>query len=55
MSPEHDLDDTQKLRLPQELVSALNNRKEKPQADYHIESLRPSFLGRLVEKLLGSR
>ena len=55
MPPEHALTDTQKLELPQDLVNALNNPAHKPKTDYGIEALKPSFLGRLVEKLIGPK
>jgi hypothetical protein len=47
--------DTQKLELPHDLVAALNSRANKPSTDYGIESLKPSLLGRLMEKLIGPR
>ena len=48
--------DTQKLQLPPDLLTALNNGSQKPRTDYGIESLKPSFFGRLLEayRLLGS-
>ena len=45
--------DTQKLRIPQELANALGAHQHK--ADYGIEALKPSFFGRLIEKLLGPK
>jgi len=45
------LADTQKLQIPQDLVSALGTHK--PKTDYGIEALKPSFFGRLMEKLIG--
>lgn len=47
--------DTQKLELPQDLVSALNSGSHNPKTDYGIEALKPSLLGRLIEKLIGPR
>jgi len=49
------LEDTQKLVLPQDLVSALNSRAQKPKVDYGIEALKPSLFGRFVEKLIGPK
>ena len=49
------LADTQKLEIPTELMSALNNGAHKPKMDYGIEGLKPSFFGRLIEKLIGPR
>jgi hypothetical protein len=53
MHAEPGLADTQKLELPQDLVTALNGRAQKPRPDYSIEALKPSFVGRLMEKLIG--
>jgi hypothetical protein len=53
MHAEPALADTQKLELPQELLSALNGRARPSQADYGIETLKPSLWGRLIEKLIG--
>ena len=53
MHSEPGLADTQKLQIPQDLVSALGHHK--PKTDYGIEALKPSFFGRLVEKLIGPR
>ena len=44
---------TQQLQIPQDLVSALKGSQKG--TDYAIESLKPSFFGRLVEKLIGPR
>jgi hypothetical protein len=55
MPAEPALADTQKLQIPQELMSALNSPSHKPKTDYGIEALRPSLLGRLMEKLLGPK
>ncbi len=55
MHAETTLADTQKLELPQDLVLALNSRAQKPATDFGIEALKPSFLGRLVEKLIAPR
>jgi hypothetical protein len=49
------LADTQKLQIPTELVSALNSGAHRPKIDYGIEALKPSFFGRVMEKLLGPR
>jgi len=49
------LADTQKLEIPQELVSALNSRTHKPVTDFGIEALKPSLFGRLIEKLIGPK
>ncbi len=43
MHAEPALNDTQKLQIPTELVSALNSGTHKPKLDYGIESLKPSF------------
>ena len=53
MHAEPGINDTQKLRIPQELASALGSHK--PKTDYGIEALKPSFFGRLVEKLIGPK
>ena len=45
--------DTQKLHIPQELASALGAHQHK--TDYGIEAMKPSFLGRIIEKLLGPK
>jgi hypothetical protein len=55
MPAEPALADTQKLEIPTELMSALNNGAHKPKLDYGIEGLRPSFFGRLIEKLIGPK
>jgi hypothetical protein len=55
MHAEPALADTQKLEIPTELMSALNNGAHKPRTDYGIEALKPSLLGRLIEKLLGPK
>ena len=55
MHAEPALNDTQKLQIPTELVSALNSGTHKPKLDYGIESLKPSFFGRLMEKLIGPK
>jgi hypothetical protein len=49
------LADTQKLQIPTELLSALNSSAHQPKVDYGIESLKPSFFGRLLEKVLGPK
>ena len=49
------LADTQKLEIPKDLMSALNSGAHKPKTDYGIEALKPSFIGRLMEKLLGPK
>jgi hypothetical protein len=49
------LNDTQKLHVPTELMSALNSGAHKPKLDYGIEALKPSFFGRLMEKLIGPK
>lgn len=48
------LADTQKLQIPHDLVSALNS-SGRPKTDYGIEALKPSLLGRLIEKLIGPK
>jgi len=53
MHSEPGLADTQKLKIPEGLVSALGQHK--PKTDYGIEALKPSFFGRLMEKLIGPR
>jgi hypothetical protein len=53
MHAEPALADTQKLEIPQDLVSALGSHK--PKTDYGIEALKPSFFGRLMEKLIGPK
>jgi hypothetical protein len=55
MHAEPALSDTQKLQLPQDLVSALAKRSRKPETDYGIEALKPSLFGRLIEKLIGPK
>ena len=55
MHPEPALTDSQKLEIPQDLMSALKNGAHKPRMDYGIEALKPSFFGRLIEKLIGPR
>jgi len=55
MPAEPALADTQKLQIPTELMSALNSGAHKLKTDYGIEALKPSFFGRLVEKLLGPK
>jgi hypothetical protein len=54
MPSEPALAETQKLELPPDLLTALNNGSHKPRNDYGIEALKPSLFGRLLEKLLGS-
>jgi len=54
MHAEPALADTQKLEIPKDLMSALTSGAHKPRTDYGIEALKPSFFGRLMEKLLGS-
>jgi hypothetical protein len=49
------LADTQKLEIPTELMSVLNSGAHKPKTDYGIEALKPSFFGRLIEKLIGPK
>jgi hypothetical protein len=53
MHAEPALADTQKLEIPHDLVNALGTHK--PKTDYGIESLKPTFFGRLIEKLLGPK
>ncbi|MDB6101710.1 MAG: hypothetical protein JWO52_1709 [Gammaproteobacteria bacterium] len=55
MHAEPALADTQKLEIPTELMRALNSGAHKPKTDYGIEALKPSLLGRLIEKLLGPK
>jgi hypothetical protein len=55
MPAEPALTDTQKLHVPTELMSALNSGAHKPKVDYGIEALKPSFLGRLMEKMFGPK
>ena len=55
MHAEPALTDTQKLEIPHELMSALKTGAHKPKVDYGIEALKPSLLGRLLEKLLGPK
>jgi hypothetical protein len=55
MHAEPALTDTQKLEIPQDLMSALKTGAHKPKVDYGIEALKPSLLGRLIEKLLGPK
>jgi hypothetical protein len=55
MHAEPALADTQKLEIPAELRSALNSGAHKPKTDYGIEALKPSLLGRLIEKLIGPK
>jgi hypothetical protein len=53
MHAEPAVSDTQKLRIHPELASALGSHK--PKTDYGIEALKPSFFGRLIEKLIGPK
>jgi hypothetical protein len=55
MHAEPALNDTQKLQIPHDLMSALETGAHKPKLDYGIEALRPSFFGRLIEKLFGPK
>ncbi len=55
MPSDRALAETQKLELPKELLTALQNPAQRPRTDYGIESLKPSFFGRLMEKLLGPK
>lgn len=55
MHAEPALNDTQKLEIPMELRSALNSSAHKPKVDYGIEALKPSFFGRLMEKVFGPK
>ncbi len=55
MPAESALADTQKLEIPHELINALSNEAHKPKTDYGIEALKPSFFGRLIEKLMGPK
>ena len=55
MHAEPALADTQKLEIPKDLMSALNSGAHRPKTDYGIEALKPSFIGRLMEKLLGPK
>jgi len=53
MPAETGLAETQTLQIPQDLVNALGTHK--PKTDYGIEALKPSFFGRLMEKLIGPK
>jgi hypothetical protein len=55
MHAEPGLADTQKLEIPKDLMNALSNGAHKPRTDYGIEALKPSFFGRLMEKLIGPK
>lgn len=55
MPAEPTLADTQKLEIPTELMSVLNSGAHKRKTDYGIEALKPSFFGRLIEKLIGPK
>ena len=55
MHAEPALADTQKLQVPTELMSALSSGAHRPKIDYGIEALKPSLIGRFMEKLLGPR
>jgi hypothetical protein len=55
MHAEPALADTQKLEIPKDLMSALTSGAHKPRTDYGIEALKPSFFGRLLEKLIGPK
>jgi hypothetical protein len=55
MHAEPALTDSQKLEIPQDLMSALKSGAHKPKTDYGIEALKPSFFGRLIEKLIGPK
>jgi hypothetical protein len=47
------LADTVKLELPQDLLTELKRRNDKPQTDLHVEGWKVSLLGRLIAKLSG--
>jgi hypothetical protein len=53
MHAEPSLADTQKLEIPKDLVNALGSHNHK--TDYGIEAMKPSFFGRLIEKLIGPK
>jgi len=53
MHADSSLADTQQLELPQDLVSALNSHAHTPKADFGVEGMKPSLLGRLMEMLVG--
>ena len=55
MHADRTLADTQKLEIPTELISVLNSGAHKRKTDYGIEALKPSLLGRLIEKLIGPK
>jgi hypothetical protein len=55
MHAEPALADTEKLKIPHDLLSALNSGAHKPKTDYGIEALKPSLLGRVLEKVFGPR
>jgi len=55
MPAEPTLADTQKLEIPTELMSVLNSGAHRPKTDYGIEALKPSFFGKLIEKLIGPK
>ena len=55
MHPEPGTADNHKLELPPDLVRALNSPAHKPKTDYGIEALKPSLLGRLMERLIGPK
>jgi hypothetical protein len=41
------------LKLPQELLTEVSRRGTKNKTDFRVEGWKPSFFGRLVEKLVG--
>jgi hypothetical protein len=47
--------DASKLDLPTDLLHALQSGAHQHRTDYRIEALKPSLLGRLMEKLIGPR
>jgi hypothetical protein len=55
MHAEPAIADTQKFQVPTELMSVLKSGAHKHETDYGIEALKPSFFGRLVEKLIGPK
>jgi len=53
MHSEHTLESPQ-LDLPQDLLTEVNRKGATPKTDFRVEGWKPSLLGRLVEKLIGT-
>ncbi len=53
MHAEHTLESPQ-LDLPQDLLTEVKRKGATPKTDFRVEGWKPSLLGRLVEKLIGT-